>query len=205
MLVRLKETVATKGGGALPHADIIHPQDGSADLCAETAPPTCPWYAIWTQSHCEQLVHDQLAAKGFHLFLPKIEAWSRRNGIRRRIRVPMFPGYLFLRHTMDHTSYVEIRKARGLVCILGDGWNRLATVPEEEVEAILKVVDSHLPALPYPYLREGQRVRITGGPLANIEGILVHTKPDKGLLVLSIELFQRSVAVEVDCTLAVAA
>jgi hypothetical protein len=38
-----------------------------------------------------------------------------------------------------------------------------------------------------------------------VEGILVHTKPNKGLLVLSIELFQRSVAVEVDCTFAVAA
>lgn len=59
--------------------------------------------------------------------------------------------------------------------------------------------------LPHPYLREGQRVRITRGPLAGVEGILVHSKPHKGLLVFSIELLQRSVAVEVDCTLVVAA
>lgn len=163
------------------------------------------WYALWTQSHCEQMVHDLLAAKGFHLFLPKIEVWSKRNGSRHRIHVPMFPGYLFLRHSMDHHSYVEVRKVRGLVRILGEGWDRLAAVPEAEIQAIHKLVNSELPAFHYPYLREGQRVRITQGPLANVEGILVQTKPEKGLLVLSINLFQRSVAVEVDCTFAVAA
>ena len=167
------------------------------------------WYALWTKSHCEQRVCDQLAAKGFHVFLPKIEAWSRRGGVRHHIHVPMFPGYLFLHHAMDLNSYIEVLKTRELVRVLGDGHDRLrdrlAVVPDAEIDAIQKVVQSQLPALPYPYLREGQRVRITQGPLAGVEGILVHTKPNKGLLVLSIELFQRSVAVEVDCTFAVAA
>jgi transcription antitermination factor NusG len=118
----------------------------------------------------------------------------------------MFPGYLFLHHAMDLNSYTEVLKTRELVRVLGDGRDRLAVVPYAEIEAVQKVVQAHLPALPYPYsLREGQRVRITKGPLAGVEGILVHTKPNKGLLVLSIELFQRSVAVEVDCTFAVAA
>ena len=163
------------------------------------------WYALWAKSHCEQLVCDQLAAKGFHPFLPKIEAWSRRGGARHRISVPMFPGYLFLYHAMDLNTYIEVLKTRELVRVLGDGHDRLAVVPDVEIEAIQKVVDAKLPAQLYPYLREGQRVRITKGPLAGVEGILVHTKPNKGLLVLSIELFQRSVAVEVDCTFAVAA
>ncbi len=169
-----------------------------------TQPGSPKWYALWTQSHCEELVRDQLDAKGFHLFLPKIEVWSRRNGVRRRILTPMFHGYLFLHHVMDHLSYVEVRKARGLVRILGDRWDCLATVPDTEVEAIQKVVNADLPALPHPYLREGQRVRITGGPLAGVEGILSQTNVNKGLLILSIDLFRRSVAVEIDCTLAVA-
>ena len=169
-----------------------------------TQPGSPKWYALWTQSHCEELVRDQLDAKGFHLFLPKIEVWSRRNGVRRRILTPMFHGYLFLHHVMDHLSYVEVRKARGLVRILGDRWDCLATVPDIEVEAIQKVVNADLPALPHPYLREGQRVRITGGPLAGVEGILSQTNVNKGLLILSIDLFRRSVAVEIDCTLAVA-
>jgi transcription antitermination factor NusG len=112
----------------------------------------------------------------------------------------MFPGYLFLHHAMDKASYVETRKARGLVRILGERWDRLAVVPDDEMEAVRRVVESHLPALPHPYLREGCRVRITRGPLADVEGILLRVKPNKGLLVVSLNLLQRSLAVEIDCT-----
>jgi transcription antitermination factor NusG len=139
-------------------------------------------------------------AGGFHAFLPTMDVWSRRAGIRRRIPVPIFPGYLFLHHAMDKAAYIEVRKTRGLVCILGERWDNLAEVPSSEIDAIRKVAQTRVPVLAHPYLHAGQRVRITRGPLADVEGILVRHKPDKGLLVLSIELLRRSIAVEVDCT-----
>ena len=163
------------------------------------------WHVLWTRSQCEQAVFDQLAPKGFRVFLPKIDVWARRNGVRHPSCVPMFRGYLFLHHAIDESSYIEVRKARGLVRMLGEGWGRLAIVPDGEIEAIQKVQNSQLPALPHPYLREGQRVRITAGLLAGTEGVFVRTKSNKGLLVVSIHLLQRSVAVEVDCTLVVPA
>jgi len=167
--------------------------------------PSPAWHALWTRSHCEQLVHDQLAAKGFDLFLPMIDRWSRRGGLRHLIRIPMFPGYVFLHGVADKASYVEVVKARGLVRVLGERWDQLATVPARELEAIRRIVDAGVPALPYAYLREGQRVRITRGPLTDVEGVLVRTKPNRGLLVVSVELLQRSVAAHVDCTWVVAA
>ena len=162
--------------------------------------PSAPWHVLWTRSHYEQLVYDQLTAKALHPFLPTIEVWSRRRGLRHRIRIPMFPGYLFLHDALDKHSDVEVRKARGLVSVLGERWDQRAVVPREEIEAIRRVVHARLLAQPHPYLKEGQRVRILRGPLADVEGILVRTKLNRGLLVLSVELLQRSVAVEVDCT-----
>ncbi len=159
------------------------------------------WHVLWTRSHCEQQVHDHLAAKGFQLFLPRIDTWARRNGTRYRTSVPMFPGYVFVHHVMDKAGYIEIRKTTGLVKLLGEQWDRLAIVPDREIQAIQKIQQSRMPALPHPYLREGQRVRLTGGLLADVEGILIRKKSNKGILVVSIELLQRSVAVEVDCTL----
>ncbi len=163
------------------------------------------WHVLWVRSHFEQQAHDHLAAKGFQLFLPRIETWARRNGTRYRTSVPMFPGYVFVHHVMDKASYIEVRKTAGLVKLLGEQWDRLAVVPDREIEAIQKIHLSRLPALPHPYLQEGQRVRITGGLLADVEGILIRKKSNKGMLVVSIDLLQRSVAVEVDCTLVVAA
>jgi transcription antitermination factor NusG len=169
----------------------------SATLTPDTG---ARWHVLWTRSHCEQLVHDQLAGKQFELFLPKFEAWTRRAGGRSLSGTPLFPGYLFLRHALDKESYIEVRKARGLVSILGDGWDRPASLPELEIDAIRRMVGAKVPAAAHPYLREGWRVRVTRGSLAGLEGILVQLKMKQGLLVLSLNLLQRSVAVEVDCT-----
>src|SRR5262249_4770217 len=117
----------------------------------------------------------------------------------------MFSGYVFLRHAMDKTSYIEICKARGLVRVLGERWDELDVLPDADVDVIRKVVGTRLPILPYPYLREGQRVRIKGGPLVDVEGILVRGTPNKGLLVISVDMLRRSIAVQIDCTLVEAA
>src|SRR5262249_60435384 len=103
--------------------------------------------------------------------LTPAEASARRGGPGRLDRVPMFSGYVFLRHAIDKASYIEICKARGLVRVLGERWDQLDVMPDADVDAIRKVVGTRLPILPYPYLREGQRVRITGGPLVDVEGI----------------------------------
>ncbi|HEV8614522.1 MAG TPA: transcription termination/antitermination NusG family protein [Methylomirabilota bacterium] len=177
----------------------------TADRPAGDAVMDARWFVLWTKSHCEQLVHDQLVTKGFRTFLPTIEVWSRRADLRRRIRVPMFPGYLFLHDALDKYRDVEVRKARGLVTILGEGWDRRAVLPARDVEAIRRVVDARAPARPHPYLKVGHRVRIVRGPMTDVEGILLRVNDNKGLLVISVELLNRSVAVEVDCTLTVPA
>jgi transcription termination/antitermination protein NusG len=163
------------------------------------------WYALYTRSHCEQLVATELAAKNFRVFLPKRATWSRRAGRQHLISLPVFPSYLFLHHVMDKLSYMEVRKARGLLRVLGERWDRLGIIPDAEIEAIQRLVAARSPIFPSPYIKEGQRVRITHGPLAGTEGILVHSKATKGLLVLSVELLQRSVAIEIDCSMVVTA
>jgi transcriptional antiterminator NusG len=163
------------------------------------------WHVLWTRSNCEQRVHDQLTSKGLDTFLPRVSAWSRRGGRRTQTDVPMFPGYVFLRHSMDKSSYIEVRKSSGLVSILGERWDRLEVVPDSEIEAIQQTLSSRLPVFPHAYLREGQRVRIARGPLTDVEGIFLRGNPKKGLLVISIEMLRRSVAVEVDCTMIAAA
>lgn len=160
------------------------------------------WHVLWTRSNCERIVYEQLSAQKYDVFLPTIGHWSRRKGLRCVARMPMFPGYLFLHHAVDKSSYIQIcNNTKGLVQILGESWNRLATVPGQEIEAIKQLVNSDLAAMPHPYLREGQRVRVMQGPLANAEGILVKSEPESGLLVLSVELLRRSISVEIDCTM----
>jgi transcription antitermination factor NusG len=89
------------------------------------------------------------------------------------------------------------------VRILGERWDRLAAVADSDIDALQRVLHTELTIMPHPYLREGQRVRITRGPLAGVEGILLRGRPQRGVLVLSVDLLRQSVAVEVDCTVVV--
>lgn len=177
---------------------IADPQTVSSSQGSDVTAPAGAWHALWTRSHCEQLVYDQLFQKGIHAFLPTVARWSARRGVRHLVRPPMFPGYLFVRHEMDKAGYLEVTRVRGVVRVLGDRWDRLATIPDHEMAAIERVAASDQPILSFPYLTEGQRARITRGPLAGVEGVFVEARPRQRLLVLSVHLLQRSVAVVVD-------
>ena len=99
----------TEGGEALPTIVKMNVEEWAeqCDSLPAAVAAACPWYALYTHSHCEQLVYEQLAAKGFHLFLPKMQVWSQRAGVRHRIAVPMFPGYLFLHSLVDSATYLR--------------------------------------------------------------------------------------------------
>ena len=157
------------------------------------------WYAIWTRSHSVRLVFDQLSALGFSTFLPELGMWSKRQGQMHVVSTPMFPGYLFVRDRMDKHAYIEMLKVRGLVRILENGWTRLTPIPDEEVTSIERVMQSGVPVFPHA-LHDGDRVRVTDGPLKGVEGVFVADRRDTGRLVVSIGLLGRGIAVEVDCT-----
>lgn len=171
-------------------------KDEDPDAC-ESAPK---WHILWTRSNCENLVYESLSDKSYEVFLPKVVQCTKGKVSNRLNNVPMFRGYFFLRHAMDKYSYLDVIKTKGLIDILGPRWDRLAIVPDHEIETIRQTLDSGMPTIPYPYLRKGDRVRITHGPLANVEGILVQSEPSTGLLVLSINLLKRSIATQIDCT-----
>jgi transcription antitermination factor NusG len=166
------------------------------------------WYAIWTRSHCERLVEQQLTARGFSPFLPEVPALRHHSrtavrkpsgrAARNNVKAaPMFPGYLFVRDAMTKERYVEMLGVRGIVRVLEDGWTRLTPIPESDIDAIRHIVESGVAVFPHPLLRHGDRVRVVDGPLSGIEGIFVTDSQQKGRLVVTIDLLGRSVAVEV--------
>ena len=157
-----------------------------------------PWYAVWTRSHCEQLVAQQLATRGFDAFLPETQTWSRRSGVPHLIRVPMFPGYLFVSSPMDKQRHVDVLGVRGVVRVLGEDGHRPTPIPDTQVDAIRRLVESNVAVLPHAHLTTGDRVRVVDGPLSGVEGIYLLDRAARGRLVLSIDLLGRSVAVEVD-------
>jgi transcription elongation factor/antiterminator RfaH len=155
------------------------------------------WYAIYTQCRHEARVETRLQQQGLEVFLPRIATLSRRRSRRLPINVPLFPGYLFIHTDLDTSTYHEILKTPGVVRLLGFRGSP-TPVPEETIHSVKAIVDCGQPVHPYPYLKAGALVQVLEGPLAGTIGVILERKDKKRRLIISVELFQRSVAVELD-------
>jgi transcription antitermination factor NusG len=153
------------------------------------------WYALFVRPRYEKAVATVLARKGLNVFLPLISSsrlWGRR---RADVLLPMFPCYVFC-HFELNSQRVLILGTPGVARIVGLG-HSATPVDDSEITAIIRVVEAGVASEPWPYSCWGQTVRITQGALAGVKGILVRSR-NQHRLILSIELLQRSVAVEIE-------
>ena len=153
-----------------------------------------PWYAILTKTGREKNATLLLENSSFECYLPVGKSSRRWSDRTKEIEVPLFPGYLFCR--MNPNDRLPVLITPGVVQIVGAGKTPIA-IQEHEIAAIKRVASSGLSTMPWPYLQLGQTARIEEGPLQGLSGIVVRIK--SGLkLVLSVQLLQRSIAVEID-------
>jgi transcription antitermination factor NusG len=155
------------------------------------------WYCVHTRSRHEDAVYKRLSDKKLQAFLPKLEVWSRRKDRRKKIQKALFSGYLFVFEALSARVGLEILKTPGVVKILGNEAGPVP-VPEAQIESIKKILNGKAAVSPFPYLKEGQLVRVVDGPLRGCEGFLVKIKEEKEKLIISIDLLRRSVSVEIE-------
>jgi transcriptional antiterminator NusG len=155
------------------------------------------WFALYVQVNHEKEVTERLALKSVECYLPLIECWSKRQDRRKRIRVPLFPGYTFVHTVMDNYTNVQILKTPGALTILRNSEGPLP-IPHYQIENLKTMLGSPEQLTLHPYLREGDWVQVIRGHLAGCVGILIRRNPKKGRLVVSVDIIRRSVSVELD-------
>jgi len=152
------------------------------------------WYALWTKSRHEKHVRDQLAGQGIQSLLPLIKRLNQWKDRKKEVELPLFPGYCFARFAWK--DHLIVLRASGIVRIIGSA-DQPQPIPDDEIQAIEKLMSVTLPYDSYPYLREGVRVRVIGGPLEGLEGIL--SRMDRQhRVVISVHLIQQAAAVEIN-------
>jgi transcription termination/antitermination protein NusG len=152
------------------------------------------WYAVCTRSRHEKSVGDLLQRKRIETFLPLYETVRRwRNGAHH-VQLPLFPGYAFVH--IELRERLHVLKVPGVVRLVGFN-GRAVPLADEEMEGLRQALDGGVNIAPHPYLTVGRRVRITAGPFAGREGILMRRKGTVRV-VLSIDLIQRSVLADLE-------
>lgn len=152
------------------------------------------WYVAQTCARHEKCVAEQLASRNIEKFLPLYETVSRWKDRRVRLQLPIFAGYVFVR--LPLRERLRVLELPSVVKLIAFGQLPIA-LPDDEMDALRHGLTSQLRAEPHPYFTAGRRVRMRSGPLAGLTGVILR-KQGSFRLVLSVELIQRSVAVDVD-------
>jgi transcription termination/antitermination protein NusG len=159
---------------------------------------TQSWYAIHSRSNFERRIAVELEGKGVASYVPsyqELRAWKDR---KRKIDVPLFPGYVFARFQDGPAARLSVLKTPGVVRILGQGIG-IEPVPDSEIDALRLVLEARVPCGAHPLLKAGDSIRVVRGPLKGLNGTLERGK-GRCRVVIGIPLLNQSVAAEVNAS-----
>ena len=154
------------------------------------------WYALHTHARHERVVEHRLREQGMETFLPVVQEVHRWSDRKKKVEVPLFGCYVFVRCTLndkDRTTVYRVDSVLGFVGVRGVG----VPIPDEQIESIRTVLKQTTAWREHPFLKAGQRVRVRGGALDGIEGVFLSENGDHSL-VISVDAIQRSMAVRID-------
>ena len=153
------------------------------------------WYVLHTKSRFEDVVNDVLVKKAFEVFLPKILVKSRRRDRRLMIRTPLFPGYLFLKTSLQSPEFIEVLRTGGAVHLVG---NKEGPIPvaTETIESLKIMVAGDNKVFTGTRFKKGDPVMVVCGPFAGLTGIFVQYR-GKGRVVVTIKALKQFAAVDV--------
>ena len=160
----------------------------------EVSDRTLRWYALQVRTNRERTVTTNLIDRGFEAYTPTLREQRKYSGRTRDFQVPCFSGYTFCR--LDPMNRLPVLQVPDVYKLLGTGRDP-ESIPECEIDAIRRAVDSGLLVERCSFLVAGDLVRIATGPLAGLEGTVLRVK-NSYRAVLSVSLLRRAVMVELD-------
>ncbi|MGC2722104.1 MAG: UpxY family transcription antiterminator [Candidatus Acidiferrales bacterium] len=153
------------------------------------------WFAVQTRSRHEKKAAAELREKGIQAFLPLFNEKHRWSDRQRVVEVPLFPQYMFVRIAITGEDRISVLRTNGVISLVGTKGVGIP-IPDAQIARIQKIIERKIPYNPHLYLNVGKRIRIRGGALDGVEGILTAINGDE-TLVVSVELIQRSLAVRI--------
>lgn len=154
------------------------------------------WYALHTKSRFENVVTEGLSKKRLSVFLPKITVKSQRRDRRKMIKVPLFPGYVFVQTDLNPYEHVEILKTTGAVRLIGNKQGPLP-ISDPTIESLKIMVSTDSEVTTGTEFKKGDRVVVVNGPFNGVMGVFSSYRGD-GRVIVNIEALGQFAAVHVD-------
>ena len=158
------------------------------------------WYVVYCRHRHDRTVAERLTGDGFQTYLAEYETrvmWGTR---RRQVKRNLLSSYVFLRGRMDAETYIGVLQTPGVVKLAGNAWPRLSWVPDEQIDSLRLLLKSREGFEDVAYWQVGDKVEVIAGPLKGLRGLYAGPANQRGRVIVSIDLLQRSLSVEADAS-----
>lgn len=149
------------------------------------------WYVVYTQAQKEVVAARNLVNQGFEVYLPRYRKQCRHARRVYNVMAPLFPRYLFVNLDPAAQRWRAINGTVGVSYLLCEGPDPMP-IPDEVIDAILARDDGGNVHVAAPTFAKGQRLCVTEGPLADLEGMF-ECVDDSQRVVLLLEFMGRTV------------
>lgn len=129
------------------------------------------WYAVYTRPRWEKKVHRLLRERGLESYCPLNKVRRQWSDRIKTVEEPLFKSYVFVK--IDDSHRTDVRMTNGVVnFVYWDG--KPAVIREKEIQTIMRFLDDYENVEVVKLeLKEGQRVKITAGPMMNQHGQVI--------------------------------
>lgn len=150
------------------------------------------WWAAHTRARQEKALARQLLRWAIPFYLPLVAKDSYIRGRRFRSHVPLFSGYVFL-FARDEERSLALSTNR-ISSIL-----RVACQEElyRDLQQVHHLIASDRPVMVEPQLVPGEHVRVTGGPMMGLDGIVI-SRRGRSHIFVAVNFLQQGASVAID-------
>jgi transcription antitermination factor NusG len=150
------------------------------------------WHVLQTKSRQEKALTESLLSRGMECFLPLAQVNRTHGGRRVKVELPLFPGYVFLRGSLEE-AYEADRTKRVAKIIPVFDQKKL----DEELRSLELALKASAVFDPFPYLKRGIRVEVISGPMRGVRGV-IEDRLKRDRLVLQVDVLGQATSLEVD-------
>ncbi len=166
------------------------------------------WYVVHAYSGFEKTVQRTLLErierygmqdKFGQILVPVEEVVEMKAGQKSISERKFFPGYVLVEMEMDDETWHLIKETPKVTGFVGGSPMKPTPISVKEVDAILRQIqDGVEKPRPKVLFEVGEAVRVVDGPFNDFNGMVEEVNYDKSKLRVSVLIFGRATAVELD-------
>ena len=166
------------------------------------------WYVVNTYSGHENKVKEKLEMRAasmdiqdyiYRVVIPEEKVVEVKDGVTKEKTKKMFPGYILVEMVMTDEAWYVVRNTPGVTGFIGSSGKGAKPTPLQpyEVDKILNSMGMSRLEVSTD-LKEGEIVKITGGPFSGMEGKIFSLDLENQKLTVLLDLFGQETDVEVE-------